>query len=46
MKKQGITILLTLFISMISTKAMAYDIAVENEDGVTIFSTLSMMVMN
>ena len=38
MKKQGFTILLILLISMISTKAMATDIAVKNADGVTIWS--------
>ncbi len=37
MKKQSFTILLVLLISMISTKALAYDIAVMNADGVTIY---------
>ena len=37
MKKQSFTILLVLLISMISTKALAYDIAVKNADGVTIY---------
>ena len=37
MKKQSFTILLVLLINMISTKAFAYDIAVQNADGVTIY---------
>jgi len=36
MKRHGFSILLILLMSIISTKAMAYDIAVENADGVTI----------
>lgn len=37
MKKLNITFLLILFMSIMSTKAFAYDIAVENSDGVTIY---------
>lgn len=37
MKHYSISILLVLLMSMASTKAFAYDIAVENEDGVTIY---------
>lgn len=37
MKQQSFTLLLIMLMSMISTKAFAYDIAVENEDGVTIY---------
>ena len=37
MKKQSFSILLILLMSIVSTKAMAYDLAVENADGVTIY---------
>ena len=37
MKKQSFTIFLVLLICMISTRALAYDIAVKNADGVTIY---------
>ena len=38
MKKQSlITILLTVLLSMVSKIVLAYDIAVENADGVTIY---------
>lgn len=37
MKQQNITILLLILMSMVGAKALAYDIAVENEDGVTIY---------
>lgn len=37
MKQQNITILLLTLMSMVGAKALAYDIAVENEDGVTIY---------
>lgn len=37
MKQSSIFILLTLFISMVSTKAFAHDIEVKNSDGVTIY---------
>ena len=37
MKRQSFSILLILLMSIVSTKAMAYDIAVENADGVTIY---------
>ena len=37
MKQISITFLLTLFMSMVSNKAQAYDIAVKNADGVTIY---------
>ena len=42
MKKQSlITILLTVLMSMVGAKAFAYDIAVENADGVTIYYNYS-----
>lgn len=37
MKRQTITFLLTLLMSMVGTKALAHDIAVVNSDGVTIY---------
>ena len=37
MRTKRIGILLTVLISMVATKAFAYDIAVENEDGKTIY---------
>jgi hypothetical protein len=37
MKRLNSMILLTLLMSMIGTKALAYNIAVENADGVTIY---------
>jgi hypothetical protein len=37
MKQQSITLLLILLMSMFGTKTFAYDIAVANEDGVTIY---------
>lgn len=37
MKQSSIIILLTMFISMVSTKAVAHDIEVKNSDGVTIY---------
>ena len=37
MKQFNLTILLTVLVSMFSTKALAYDVAVENEDGKTIY---------
>ena len=37
MKQFNFAILLTVLISMVSTKALAYDVAVENEDGKTIY---------
>ena len=37
MKQFNLTILLAVLMSMVSTKALAYDVAVENEDGVTIY---------
>ena len=37
MKQQSFSILLILLMSIVSTKAMAYDITVENADGVTIY---------
>ena len=38
MKKQSfITILLSVLMSMVGANALAYDIAVENADGVTIY---------
>ena len=37
MKKYNISILLTVLMSMVGAKAFAYDIAVENADGVTIY---------
>ena len=37
MRTKRIGILLTILISMVATKAYAYDIAVENEEGVTIY---------
>ena len=35
MKQHGFSTLLILLMSIVSIKAMAYDIAVENADGVT-----------
>lgn len=37
MKQSSIIILLTIFMSMVSTKAVAHDIEVKNSDGVTIY---------
>lgn len=37
MKQFGLTFLLTVLMSMVGAKASAYDIAVENADGVTIY---------
>ena len=37
MKQFNLTILLTVLVSMVSTKAFAYDVAVKNEDGKTIY---------
>lgn len=37
MKQSSIIILLTMFISMVSTKAVAHDIEVKNSDGITIY---------
>ena len=37
MKKFNLAILLTMLVSMVSTKVLAYDVAVENEDGKTIY---------
>lgn len=37
MKRQNYILLLIIFLSMLGSKALAYDIAVENEDGVTIY---------
>ena len=37
MKQFNLTILLAVLVSMVSTKALAYDVAVENEDGKTIY---------
>ena len=37
MRTKRIGILLTILVSMVATKVFAYDIAVENEDGVTIY---------
>ena len=37
MKQLKLTILLTMLMSMMSTKSMAHDIAVTNDDGVTIY---------
>ena len=37
MKQQSFSILLILLMGMVSTRAMAYDLAVENADGVTIY---------
>ena len=37
MKQFSLSILLTLFMSMVGINAFAYDIAVENADGVTIY---------
>ena len=37
MKQFNLTILLTMLVSMFSTKALAYDVAVANEDGKTIY---------
>ena len=37
MKQFNLTILLAMLVSMVSTKAFAYDVAVENEDGKTIY---------
>ena len=37
MKRQSFSILLILLMSIVSTRAMAYDIAVANADGVTIY---------
>ena len=37
MKQMYLTILLTVFVSMVSTKASAYEIAIMNEDGKTIY---------
>ena len=39
MKKQ--ILLLVIFLSLVSTKTMAYDVAVENEDGKTIYYNYS-----
>ncbi len=41
MKKLNLTILLTVLLSMVGTKALAYDIAVQNADGVTIYYNYS-----
>ncbi len=40
MKKINFTILLIMFMSMVCSKLHAYDIAVENDDGVTIYYNL------
>ena len=37
MKQFNLTILLTMLVSMVSTKALAYDVSVANEDGKTIY---------
>ena len=37
MKQFSLSILLTLFMSMVGINALAYDIAVKNADGVTIY---------
>ena len=37
MKKLNLIVLLTVLMSMVGAKALAYDIAVENADGVTIY---------
>ena len=37
MKQSFITILFSVIMSMVGAKALAYDIAVENADGVTIY---------
>ena len=37
MKQFNLAILLAALVSMVSTKALAYDVAVENEDGITIY---------
>ena len=37
MKRSSITILLIMFMSMVSTKAIAHDIEVKNSDGITIY---------
>ena len=37
MKQVTTTILLTILLSMVGTKALAYDIEVKNDDGVTIY---------
>ena len=37
MKTRGIVIVITILLSMVSTKAWAYDIEVKNADGVTIY---------
>jgi len=37
MKQFNITFLLTVLMSMVGAKALAYDIAVENEDGITLY---------
>ena len=41
MKKLNLTILLTVLLSMVGTKALAYDIAVPNAEGVTIYYNYS-----